>query len=231
MPRGGYDKFTMAGDIATLLTDHLRVRSPVKLIGHDLGMLVAHALAYRFPELVDQLVLMEAPIPGTRTWNEVIPTLRLRDAKLWHFYFHNGWNDIADLLTFGRERQYLEGFYTYLAHNHEAIGPADIDRYVTSYCSPGAMRAGIDLFRAFDQDADDTRAALKKNGRLKMPVLGVGGAASFFVGVAKEMLEEIAEDVRVVSIPECGHWIAEEQPDLFISEISRFVRPVARKGR
>jgi pimeloyl-ACP methyl ester carboxylesterase len=142
---------------------------------------------------------------------------------LWHFYFHNAWNDVADLLTSGRERQYLQGFYTYLAHNHEAIAPADIDRYVESYSSPGAMRAGIDLYRAFDKDAEDNRAALQKDGRLKMPVLGMGGSSSFYIGVAKAMLDEVAEDVQVVSIPECGHWIAEEQPETFLTELLKFI--------
>jgi len=230
-PRGGYDKFTMAADIAALLSDHLEIESPIQLVGHDLGMLVAYAYARRYPKMVEHLVLMEAPIPGTRVWNDVIPTLRLADAKLWHFYFHNAWNDVADLLTFGRERQYLQGFYNYLAHNHEAIGASDADRYVESYTAPGAMRAGIDLFRAFDQDADDNRAALQKDGRLRMPVLGMGGASSFFVGKAQEMLEEVAEDVRIVSIPECGHWIAEEQPDIFVAELLKFVRPAARKAK
>lgn len=44
----------------------------------------------------------------------------------------------------------------------------------------------IDLYRAFDKDAEDNRAALQKDGRLKMPVLGMDGTSSFYVGVAKE---------------------------------------------
>lgn len=49
-----------------------------------------------------------------------------------------------------------------------------------------AQCARIDLYRAFDKDAEDNRAALQKDGRLKMPVLGMDGTSSFYVGVAKE---------------------------------------------
>lgn len=38
-----------------------------------------------------------------------------------------------------------------------------------------AQCARIDLYRAFDKDAEDNRAALQKDGRLKMPVLGMDG--------------------------------------------------------
>jgi pimeloyl-ACP methyl ester carboxylesterase len=227
-PKDGYDKFTMARDIFSLLTKHLGIESPIQLVGHDLGMLVAYGFARQFPSQVERLVLMEAPIPGTRVWNDVIPTQRLGDAKLWHFYFHNAWNDVADLLTYGRERQYIAGFYNYLAHDQEAIGPAEADHYAASYAAPGAMRAGFGLYRAFDKDAEDNRASLKKDGRLKMPVLGMGGTSSFYISKAEEMLGEVAEDVTIVPINSCGHWIAEEQPDVFVSELLKFLGPAKK---
>jgi pimeloyl-ACP methyl ester carboxylesterase len=84
------------------------------------------------------------------------------------------------------------------------------------------MRAGFEVYRAFDRDAEDNRAALKKKGRLTMPVLALGGTASFYLPIAKAMLAEVAKDVTVVAIPESGHWIAEENPRALLEELTKF---------
>ena len=222
-PQEGYDKRTMALDIFSLLREHLGVAEPVVIVGHDIGMMVAHAFASAYPTAVDRLVLMEAPLPGTTAYDELVATPRLRNAALWHFFFHNAENNLAELLTAGRERPYLQHFYERLAFDQGAIGPADLDVYASAYAAAGAMRAGLELYRAFDRDGDDNRAALAKTGKLAMPVLALGGASSFFAPVAAAMLGEVAVHVRVGTIPRCGHWIAEENPAVLLEELMRFL--------
>ncbi len=221
-PPDGYDKQTMAADIEMLLRQHLGVEKPVVLAGHDIGMMVAYAFAASFPKSVERLVLMEAPIPGTLTYSTMIAATHLSNFMAWHFFFHNASNNLAELLTQGRERQYLKHFYDRLAFNPDAIGAEDLHLYASQFEAAGAMRAGFELYRAFDKDADDNRAALKKNGRLLMPVLGLGGASSFFIPIAKPMLKEVAKDATIESIPHCGHWVAEEAPEAFIEHVLAF---------
>lgn len=221
-PPSGYDKRTMAQDIYALLYEHLKLNEPVLLLGHDIGCMVAYAFAVQFPKAVRRLVLMEAPIPGTASYAEMVAVTHLRNVMHWHFFFHNATNDLAETLTAGRERVYLQNFYQRIAFNHGAFTPSDIDAYASWFSAAGAMRAGFELYRAFDRDADDNRAALKKHGRLGMPVLGMGGAESFFVPIAPVMLREVAKDVRVVSLSKCGHWCAEEQPEAFVAELLKF---------
>ena len=84
------------------------------------------------------------------------------------------------------------------------------------------MRAGFDLYRAFDQDAEDTRAAIEANGKLKMPCLGLYGQMSLFSEVTEEMGLEVAEDVTGEPVPESGHWIAEENPEALVESVVRF---------
>ena len=79
----------------------------------------------------------------------------------------------------------------------------------------GCHAGRLEVYRAFDRGVQDNKAALKKNGRLTMPVLALGGRKSFFLPIAKEMLAEVAKHVTVVGIPEAGHWIAEENPRAF----------------
>lgn len=223
-PGEGYDKRTMAADIRELLRDHLGVDAPITLLGHDIGMMVAYAYASSYPDDVARLVLMEAPLPGTKAYDTLVAQPRLARMAMWHFFFHNADDGLAETLTTGREKVYLQSFYLRLAYDAAAIGDADLEHYATAYAAAGAMRAGFELYRAFDRDGDANRAALLCTGKLKMPVLAVGGAESFFAPIAKEMLAEVAKNVTVKAIPRCGHWIAEEQPAAFVEAVLGFAK-------
>jgi pimeloyl-ACP methyl ester carboxylesterase len=80
-PEGGYDKKTMAQDVHALAASlgHQRVR----LVGHDIGLMVAYAYAAQHSNEVDGIVLMDAFLPGVGDWMNV---WLLRD--LWHFHFY-----------------------------------------------------------------------------------------------------------------------------------------------
>jgi len=222
-PAHGYDKRTMAGDLATLVTDGLGIEGPVTVVGNDIGMMIAYAFGREHPDLVERLVLMESVLPGTAVYDRLVATSTLAGAPMWHFFFHNASDGLAEALTAGRERLYLRHFYDRHAFDPEAISPADVDRYTDAFARTGAMRAGFELYRAFDQDAADNRAALARDGRLRVPVLALGGEGSVNFSIAAEMLSEVAEDVTVVGIPRCGHWVAEENPTAFLEHLLRFV--------
>jgi pimeloyl-ACP methyl ester carboxylesterase len=62
-----------------------------------------------------------------------------------------------------------------------------------------------------------------RNGKLKMPVLALGGDKSFGRGTeCIESLRRVADDVRGGLARDCGHWIAEEQPDFLVEELLAF---------
>jgi pimeloyl-ACP methyl ester carboxylesterase len=126
------------------------------------------------------------------------------------------------MLVAGREQQYLQVFYA-RCFDPSAISEADVAIYASSYAAPGAMRAGFELYRAFDQDAEDNRAALKRNGKLTIPALAMGGAISISGPLVAEMLREVAEEVTEVRVPRAAHWIAEENPQECASAVLEFV--------
>jgi pimeloyl-ACP methyl ester carboxylesterase len=203
-PLGGYDKLTMAEDIHRLVREHLRVEEPIALIGHDIGLMVAYAYAQAHSDAVSHLVIVDAPLPGSHVFD------RLRsDPRVWHFAFH-GARDVPEMLVAGRERAYLQAFFNARIFDPSAIGDRDLDVYASAYAAPGAMRAGFELYRAFDQDVHDNRATLNRNGKLPMPVLAVGGATSTSGPVVEEMMREVADNVTGLRVPRTGHWIAEE---------------------
>jgi pimeloyl-ACP methyl ester carboxylesterase len=221
-PASGYDKRTMARDIQNLLVDHLAVTSPVIMVGHDIGMTVAFAFATLYPASVKKLVLVDAIVPGTSTFKALLTTGKLRNSNLAHFFWHNARNNMAETLTAGRERVYIQDFFDRIAFNLGAFGPEVIDRYTSHYAGPGGMKAGFEVYRAFDQDGEDNEAWIRDSGRLKMRTLFVAGAESFLGIMPEVVLHEIAEVGSVALIPRSGHYPPEENPEAFAAAVIAF---------
>lgn len=131
---------------------------------------------------------------------------------------------MAETLTAGRERVYLQDFFDRIAFNLAAFPPEVVDRYTAHYAGPGGMKAGFEVYRAFDQDAEDNAAMLKASGRLKMPTLFVAGAESFLGTIADVVLQEIAEDGSLTLISRSGHYPPEENPEAFADAVLTFCR-------
>ncbi len=85
--------------------------------------------------------------------------------------------------------------------------------------APGALRGGISYFRAHRLDAEHNRENAKTP--LPMPVLTVGGTAGFEANLAGE-IRPLAKNVRSMMIENCGHYLAEEQPEQVVAELRRF---------
>jgi pimeloyl-ACP methyl ester carboxylesterase len=216
-PAGGYDKRTMAADLRLLLREHLRIKTPLIMVGHDLGLMVGYAYAEMFRDEVSHLVVMDAPLPGTTVFDKL-----RSDPRVWHFAFH-GARDIPELLVAGRERQYLQLFFNARIFDPSAIRESDLDVYTSAYSAPGAMRAAFEVYRAFDQDKQENLDALKRNSKLKIPVLAMYGAISNTGQGVEEMMHEFAQAVTGFEVPRAGHWIAEENPDAFADALLQFI--------
>jgi pimeloyl-ACP methyl ester carboxylesterase len=216
-PLTGYDKRTMAGDIRSLIRSELDIGGPIILIGHDIGLMVAYAYAQAFRDEVSHLVVIDAPLPGTTVFD------RLRaDPRVWQFAFHSA-RDVPEMLVAGRERAYLQAFFNARLYDPSKFGDQELDLYASAYAAPGAMRAGFELYRAFDRDIETNRADLARNGKLSAPVLAVGGEASTTGPLMAEMMREVAQNVAELRIPHAAHWIAEENPNAFVDGLKVFL--------
>ncbi len=211
-PATGYDKKNMAVDIHQLAA-LLRLDS-TRIVGHDIGLMVAYAYAAQFPEATARLILMDAFLPGIGDWKTV---WLLRD--MWHFHFHG---EVPLALVKGRERIYFEHFWNDFAANRKRSVPeADRRLYARAYAQPGAMRAGFEYFRNFERDAEDF--AEMGRTRLAMPVLVLSGekaSGTFLIEQAKL----VASDIRGHVVKGAGHWLMEEAPGTVIPAIEDFVR-------
>jgi pimeloyl-ACP methyl ester carboxylesterase len=220
-PLGGYDKRTMATDIRRLLTGGLGISGRVALVGHDIGLMVAYAYAQIYRDEVSHLAVVDAPLPGTKVFD------RLRaDPRVWQFAFHSV-RDIPEMLITGREKAYFQAFFNARLYNVAAITEQDLDEYVYAYSAAGALRAGLELYRAFDRDIEDNRQGLAERGKLTMPVLAVGGQASTTGPLMAEMMREVADNVTELRVPGAAHWIAEENPTALVEGLIAFLAPGA----
>lgn len=223
-PQTGYDKLTMARDIQHLLVDKLEIRTPIYLVGHDLGMKVAFAYAMLFPEAVEKLILVDAIIPGTKHFKQLLSSGRLGTNDLAHFFFHNARNNVAETLTAGRERVYIQDFFDRYAFNIGAFPSEVIDVYGKAYAAPGGMRSAFEVYRAFDRDGQDNIEMIAKMGKPRMPMLFVVGQQSAFTHIADDVVAEISETGSSVSIPNSGHYPAEENPKAFAKAVIDFCK-------
>jgi pimeloyl-ACP methyl ester carboxylesterase len=210
-PADGYTKAAMAQDIHALVKSLNYDR--IRLVGHDIGLMVAYGYAAQYPNEVDRLVLMEAFLPGVGDWNSVF---LLRD--LWHFHFY-GKTPLA--LVTGRERIYLEHFWNdFAADPKQSVPEKDREFYAKAYAQPGHMAAGMEVFRAFPMDAEDFAGFGRT--RLSMPLLVLSGEKAggpFLI----ERGKMVATNVEGVLIKGRGHWLMEEAPDQVIPKLVEFL--------
>jgi len=207
----GFEKKNQAEDVAGVM-DTLGIKE-ADIVAHDIGNMVAFAFVAQHPDRAKRLVLMDAPVPGVGPWDDI-----LKNPLLWHFHF--GGPDMERLVA-GRERIYLDRFWNEFSANPKKFTEAARRHYASLYARPGNMRAGFKQFLAFDQDAIDNRAFLE-HGRLKLPVLAIGGEKSLG-GTTAVVMRAAADDVREVVIKDSGHWLMEEQPAATIAAIRSFL--------
>lgn len=209
-PAAGYDAYTLAEDVHQLVQQ--LGRPSIRLVGHDLGVMVAYAYAATHPTEVVRLGLLDGPLPG------VGPAAPPRPG-IWHPGFH-ATPELPELLTAGRERAYLTYFFTTFAHRKTAFTPAEVDEFVRAYSAPGAMRAGFEQYRAFPVTAARNQASAQV--KLPMPVLALGGQYSAGPAIVATV-QQVADHVRGGSVPEAGHWLAEENPDYLLAQLLAFL--------
>jgi pimeloyl-ACP methyl ester carboxylesterase len=218
-PSTGYDKKTVAGDIWSLMHEHLD-HQRFAVVGHDWGAPVAFRVAADHPEAVSHLVMLDVPVPGDQPTGPA-----LGSNPRWHHLFHQV-ADLPEALTVGRERTYLEFFLMNGIDRAGTFSDSDIAEYVRTYSQPGAMRAGFNFYRALPTDIADNRATFATGFKLPMPTLGLGGGGSRGRGnLVVESLRRVAMSAQGGAIPDCGHFIPEEKPRELAEMLMEFIKP------
>ena len=138
--------------------------------------------------------------------------------RLWHLPF-NRLETINEQLVAGREDVFFGWEFDAAA---KKLPDDVIAYYVRGLSNPESLRSSFGFYRALD--ATIAQDGERKTRRLTMPVLAIGGAASFGEHVG-EALRLVADDVQSVVIPDTGHFVAEEAPDEMLAALTAFLAP------
>ena len=211
IPRDGLDMKTAAIRIHALAKSLGMEKA--RVVGHDIGLMVAYAYAAQFPSETEKLVVMDAFLPGVEGWQAVY-----NNPAIWHFRFNGA---TPEALVRGRERIYFEHFWNeFAADKTHSIPEADRAAYTAAYARPGRMRAGWAYFVSFQQAAKDF--AKLSQTRLTMPVLAIGGEKANGDVLAQQM-NLVASDATVVVLKDTGHWVSEERPKETTDALLKFL--------
>jgi pimeloyl-ACP methyl ester carboxylesterase len=184
-----------------------------RVVGHDIGLMVAYAYAAQFPAETEKLVVMDAFLPGVAGWEPYY-----NNPDLWHFRFHG---PTPEALVKGREAVYFAYFWNDLAADKARSVPfADRQAYVAAYSRPGRMRAAWAYFAAWSQTANDFAEMAKT--KLAVPVLAIAGDKASASTLMPQM-KLVASNVTEVVLKDTGHWVLEERPKESTDALTNFL--------
>ena len=214
--RSGFDKKTMAKDIACLASE--LGHETFFLMGHDRGARVAHRLALDFPEKVEKLIVLDI-VPTHTIFSR---TGRELAAAYWHWFYFQA-PDLPEIMIRNSAEPFLHTMFRSLSWRPDAIDDLLFAEYLRAFTLPGTIRCGLEDYRAaatIDYEDDERDLGTK----LSCPVYTIWGQfgkmESLFDVV--DTWKEKADNVMGKSLP-CGHFIPEEAPDELLSEIVPFL--------
>lgn len=242
-PLNGYDSQTRAADIAALLAHpDLAISRKYHLLGHDWGGPVAFALALTEKEHLLSLTIVDVTIPG-------LAVDISQGGKRWHHAIHLT-PDLPEVLTNGREKEYLGWFYREFSANPAAFTESDEEEFLRTYRKPGAMSAGFSYYRNIPNDRlvligwfeslgeiltiffrSDYCASATKGVTLGFPILAIGGGRTESRGRAGEVAQSLAGLGKIEEriCETAGHFVPEDDPEWFNAEVLAFFTRVDGK--
>jgi pimeloyl-ACP methyl ester carboxylesterase len=214
-PRTGYEKEEMATDVLAVL-DELGLER-VKLVGHDWGGWIGFLLCLRAPRRFQRFLALGILPP----WVD----LRAVGRHAWRLWYQ--WMILSPQIGYRLHRsgsfvpKVLVGGSTV----RDAWDEQTLRAFADNLAEPGRARAAVQLYRVFNlrETLPIVRGRYARE-RLAVPtrlVLGADDAALRPDSVAG--YERHAEDMEVEVIPGCGHFIADEMPDLVATRARDFL--------
>jgi pimeloyl-ACP methyl ester carboxylesterase len=178
----------------------------VHLVGHDWGGVIAWVVAHRHPELVDKLVVLNAPHP-TIARNQLLLSPR-QVRRLWYaFFFQLPWIAESAILRDDFLPRALRGHAT---KRSAAFSDDDLAEYSAALRKPGAATAALNYYRAMWFSM-----ALDLPGRVRAPTLVIWGEKDVALGT--ELLRGLPAFVegplRIERLPDASHWVQHDEPE------------------
>lgn len=177
------------------------------LVGHDWGGAIAWVFAYAHPEMVERLIVLNLPHPAKFAQGIRTPQQLLRSSYM--FLFQLPW--LPELLLQSSDYQAIETAFKGMAIDKSSFTPADIEAYKNAAAKRGALTAMLNYYRNVFQQ----KILNESWGVLEVPTLMIWGENDTALG--KELTygtEHYVRNLQIKYIPNCSHWVQQEQPVL-----------------
>jgi pimeloyl-ACP methyl ester carboxylesterase len=215
-PPRGYDKETLARDILALL-DELEIER-CRLVGHDWGGWVGFLICLYAPERVERFVALNIAHPFVR--------LSLASAAtVWRFWYQVvigapllGPRAAAGVSLLSRP------VFGWVGVRPQAWSDDEARIFLDQFSEPRRAHASTLLYRTFlTREMGWMLAGRYRRRRLVTPTLVVYGTGDKVVRpVHLAGYERFADDMSVEFVPDCGHFIADERPELVLDRALSF---------
>jgi pimeloyl-ACP methyl ester carboxylesterase len=212
-PPQGYDKENMGTDVLNLM-DTLGL-DRVRLAGHDWGGWIGFLLCIRAPERFRRFVALNITTPFTNMDPRTL-------ASTWRFWY-------MAALASPRGKNLVQGKFVervfQRATKPGALSDEELREFVESLREPDRTRATVQLYRTFlTREFGPVAAGRYNKRRLTVPTKLVFGEDDF--AIPKRMVtgdfSRFADKLEVELVPDTGHFIVDERPELVTREILDF---------
>jgi pimeloyl-ACP methyl ester carboxylesterase len=212
-PGRGYDPETFAADAVALL-DALELER-VQLAGHDWGGYTSFLAGLHHPERFSRILAMNAPVP----WARPSPSLLRQTAMSWYA-------SVNALPWLGRRVHERSPGWVAARIRRDLVDPRAITAgeagiFARRFMAPERARAAQLLYRAYQRAFADVLVRRRYDGlRLTVPTRLLFGQRDTMISeVMTRGWEGHADEFTVELVPDSGHFVADEKPELVAERI------------
>ncbi len=216
-PRKGYDVPTLLRDIEELIKGLGQEKAII--VGHDWGGVLAWAFAARYPQMTERLIVMNAPHP--EAMRRELRTLRQLRKSWYMFVFQIPW--LPEYMLSRNRANEIGRALRGAAVQKEAFPREVTARYQEAMSKPGAMTAALNYYRQLSRH----RPGFTTGGKtyVSAPTLLIWGEQDINLGIELTSgLEQWVDHIEIQRIPDSGHWVQQEKPELVNQLVLDFLR-------
>jgi pimeloyl-ACP methyl ester carboxylesterase len=181
------------------------------IVGHDWGGGVAWAFAADYPQATERLIVMNCPHPAA--FQKHLRSNRRQLRRSWYmFFFQLPWLPEWGIRL--NRRRFVEQAFRGMAIRKEAFPDEELQHYVEALKKPGVLTSAINYYRAAFREF--IRRGERPFAQITCPTLLIWGEEDIALGkeLTYDMEPYFTDRFEIKYIPQCSHWVQQEQPEL-----------------